>query len=59
MKYSNVKPGIFTIPQAMAANSYLLDNKWVTHIPSIKRGDPSTGFQQAGAVVCAWLLPSC
>jgi len=38
---------IFTIKDAIAANSYLADNQYMKHIPNITSGDPTKGFAEA------------
>jgi xanthine dehydrogenase/oxidase len=40
-------PPIFTIADAITAKSFLTDNQYVKHMPSISNGDINKGFSEA------------
>jgi xanthine dehydrogenase/oxidase len=44
-------PPIFSIQEAIAANSYLVDNQYISHLPNIISGDVDKGFAASDFVL--------
>jgi xanthine dehydrogenase/oxidase len=52
-------PPIVTIKQAIEAKSYLLPNQYMSHIPSISKGDLNTGYAAANKVLFGEMYVGC